>query len=1280
VGSNHKILSLFLLILSFTLSGMDEKKAKISKDLSSPIERLNASDERGKNNGMKFDFSSGSIDMHLSFSRDDIILSAKDKYTFTTFKNKEWKLLNIPGEPAMPYILYRVSIPPNALLSHIEVISATPETLDGNFKIYPAQPPVPISSSSASEFVKEKEEIYESENLYPGRIAGFTHSGTKAGYRIGSFQVFPIQFLPRKQKLVLYNDIELRIHYEPIQREVTPRKRKQVKHFKGIVEDMVINPNDVSKWAPPVGVAFSKALPPGDVDYVIISLSSYEDEWQPLIHWKNKKGVRARFISKSYITSNYSGDNVQEQVKNFIDDANTTWGTTYFILGGDVGDLPHVPCYGYVATSPPTIDSNIASLRFFEDLDNNWDNDNDHIYGESNDGPGGGDVDIYADCYVGRMCIESSSEISNIVDKIIDYEKNPPTGYLNKMLFWTEELWTGVYGYYTADQLEDTLSTQCTYTELYDGQGTYTSDDNAVGTMNTGYGWTVVCSHGDYDEVMQGSLPSKDVTTADLDALLNIQSNKYGIHTGMCCMSGGYHETVDCYGEHFHIDDEGGVAAIFNSEYGWGNGDATSPSSWQGWSNYLMIKFISNIFNRDHYNIGEALGLARDTYIDSITSTGVWRWCLYEYNLLGDPEMPVWTEEPGQLHATHFSNIGVGNQNFSVNVTDGASPVNNARVCLWCKKDSSMWVRGNTNASGNVTLSISPDSTLDTMWVTATKPNYKTYEGFSEVTSGNTKPSIPTLIRIFDNAIIDASPAFQCTVSFVSTDPDNDDIQYEIQWDEAPNFSSPSSKNTGTHSSGNIVTTTIFLGSTPAEAETLFYWKVRASDPDGSGNWSNWSDTRSFTMDMEAEDVYWYQVGRNQFSQCTMNNVMVQGDSVILTQGISGVDTLTYWNPNAATYFYHRQPDSYNDVNYSVRFTPLHSGTLTTAFFWFSHLVGSGNIRIHIWDDSGGYPNIELGYVDYHTDSVNTGGSATVVDLSSLSINVNTSSDFYVGYSLLSGVDTLGLMLDTVGYHSERCYDYWTGHGWEKSDWIHSNMTWLIEATVEYGSEIPEGSLTSPAIVYTDLTTENPNRIDWDGVKWTKSAADDSIGVQIEYKHNGSWSLVPNDSIGAQGGCTNSTGFFDKTSDFCTVDLSLLRPNIYDTLRIKAIFRRPPTKASSDPALKMWAFGNTDDIVTGISTIEKPMMFALNRNQPNPFTRSTTIQYQLARKANVELKVFDVTGRSVITLAKGVQKAGFYSIPWRGSDKNGKSLPSGVYFLRMKAGNFKATQKMLLLR
>jgi|GEM_PF-2370469 len=163
-------------------------------------------------------------------------------------------------------------------------------------------------------------------------------------------------------------------------------------------------------------------------------------------------------------------------------------------------------------------------------------------------------------------------------------------------------------------------------------------------------------------------------------------------------------------------------------------------------------------------------------------------------------------------------------------------------------------------------------------------------------------------------------------------------------------------------------------------------------------------------------------------------------------------DTLFYWDPNAADYFYHSQPDSYDDNNYGVRFTPTHSGTLNSAGFYFYNLYGSGDVTVHVWDDNGGYPGTELGSVTINTSNINTTGSETVVDLSSLGISVNTSSDFYITYSLGSGIDTLGLIFDTVGTAPSRCYDYYPSNGWETSDWIHSNITWLINAYVDESS------------------------------------------------------------------------------------------------------------------------------------------------------------------------------------------------------------------------------------
>ncbi len=160
-----------------------------------------------------------------------------------------------------------------------------------------------------------------------------------------------------------------------------------------------------------------------------------------------------------------------------------------------------------------------------------------------------------------------------------------------------------------------------------------------------------------------------------------------------------------------------------------------------------------------------------------------------------------------------------------------------------------------------------------------------------------------------------------------------------------------------------------------------------------------------------------------------------------------GTDTLSYWDPNAADLFYLKQPDSYDDSLYSIRFTPVNSGTLQGAAFYFYHLVGSGNVRIHVWGDNGGTPGTELGYVDVPTSNLITDGSdLSYIDLSSLNISVG-SGDFYIGYSLLSGVDTLALIADTVNAPDDRSYDMYNG-SWEQSTWLDPGWTWAINAYV----------------------------------------------------------------------------------------------------------------------------------------------------------------------------------------------------------------------------------------
>ena len=97
-----------------------------------------------------------------------------------------------------------------------------------------------------------------------------------------------------------------------------------------------------------------------------------------------------------------------------------------------------------------------------------------------------------------------------------------------------------------------------------------------------------------------------------------------------------------------------------------------------------------------------------------------------------------------------------------------------------------------------------------------------------------------------------------------------------------------------------------------------------------------------------------------------------------------------------------------------------------------------------------------------------------------------------------------------------------------------------------------------------------------------------------------------------------------------------------------------------------------------------PQRIALSQNYPNPFNPSTLIRYHLSavrgRPSAVTLKIYNVLGQLVSTLVDERQVPGYYSVSWDGRDSLGKEVSSGIYFYRMKAGDFVKTRKMILLK
>lgn len=154
----------------------------------------------------------------------------------------------------------------------------------------------------------------------------------------------------------------------------------------------------------------------------------------------------------------------------------------------------------------------------------------------------------------------------------------------------------------------------------------------------------------------------------------------------------------------------------------------------------------------------------------------------------------------------------------------------------------------------------------------------------------------------------------------------------------------------------------------------------------------------------------------------------------------------------------------------------------------------------------------------------------------------------------------------------------------------------------------------------------------------------------------------------------------------------------------KALNRQadPPSEAINADDL-MWAFFQAHPLSLPTSTghVEAPVYnFRLHQNYPNPFTplgnfaRSTTgsrialsngvnpstvISFQLSVTSEVELAIFDLNGRWVRTLVRGVQNAGAHTVRWDGRDDRGQAVTSGVYLYRLAASGEVQVRRMVIV-
>jgi hypothetical protein len=458
--------------------------------------------------------------------------------------------------------------------------------------------------------------------------------------------------------------------------------------------------------------------------FLAITAPSLENAAKPLIDWKNKKGLKAKLINTS-ITGN-TAINIKNYISNFYI---SNPDLEYILLVGDIGYLPWYTSWGVT-----------GSDYWYGDIVGN----------------------IYPELSVGRISAINSSEVTQQINKILLYEKNPSLGeWFDKVLLVAHK--EGAPGKYQG--CSETIRTN-TYNDPYiflTGYGSQDESNTDVNDkINAGIGILNYRGHGGYNCWSDGwtTAHSYGYYNSDVDSLIN--GNLTPIHYCIACNTADLSSYDECLAEAFIKDDNAAVAFLGASEPSW-----TEP-------NHLFDKQLFQASgNFGIYNIGWISNYANSKLIDYYGPSSYYISNVKMYLWLGDPSLELWTDNPDNFNITHPLIISNGMSNlFNVTVIDNNGSVENALVCIENGQD--FYQTGYTDTSGFIQFNIFNLSS-GYLNVTVTKHNYIPYEGSAD---------IPVKIPLEDGWNFISLPVDRIVEKFDLTIWDGNDI---ISWSEAVN-------------------------------------------------------------------------------------------------------------------------------------------------------------------------------------------------------------------------------------------------------------------------------------------------------------------------------------------------------------------------------------------------------------------------------------------------------------------------------------------------------------
>lgn len=618
------------------------------------------------------------------------------------------------NEPALPLSSFNIAINGNK-----DVIASTPaysKRLIMTNVIMAQSPMLRLLKDTLPDLTKETYSYLK--EVYPISNCQLTNTSEWSNVKILHYSVCPFVYDASKKELYFVDSIDLTLttgensecsltksnRLNQGETDDIGRSTTKVDYYTDgdVLKSIVSNPEDVD------GILSStqSTWPSGPrIDYLVITSQTLKEAFEPLVNWKHSKGLYTKIVTIDEIKNKFRGYETQFAIKCYLYELYNINSLKYVLLGGDDTVVPVRQCYS--EANPKYKDYTIPTDMYYACFggDLTWDGNNNGIYGELED-----NVKLNQSIYVTRLPVRTTTDVSSYIQKLIAYEKNPK--WSNKFLMcgnklhnfknnntqsdaevrgdilyenFIEEYWKGErYRFYD------------TCTDFPGGADYDFSADNLYEQLSQGYDFVDIGTHGSQTAMTMEKDPGYRNTYNSILGSQQINSG-YSIITFVGCLTNAFdtssrvYEDVTnletclddpCLSESLIRNQESGVVAYLGcSRETWEVEETTEDVGTPG---QFITYFYKNLFNSqiEEKNFGRVVATAKAEKIIWTNHDGYHRWLQFGLNPVGDPEMPIYINEPKTFDE---ANVSFGANNITIN-----TGVPGCRVCIMSRKDNGL--------------------------------------------------------------------------------------------------------------------------------------------------------------------------------------------------------------------------------------------------------------------------------------------------------------------------------------------------------------------------------------------------------------------------------------------------------------------------------------------------------------------------------------------------------------------------------------------------------------